>query len=74
MKLLARIIAVADVAAVAYVEKVLMAGHTLPKELIVVGLVFALPIWVILLVAWLRGRAPSAPAPRSGGYLPRGGQ
>ncbi len=84
MKLTHLVIA-ADVAAVAYVEKVLTAGHrataghpavppATPKELIIVGLVFALPTLLILLVAWLRGRgtATPAPAPRSG-YPFRGG-
>lgn len=77
---LSHLVIAADAAAVIYVEKVLIAGHKAtpghpavapagPKELIIVGLIFALPALLILLTAWLRGRAPAAPpAPRRPGY------
>jgi len=75
---LTAIIAVADIAVVAYVEKVLIAGHAAtaghravppahPAELVVAGLVFGLPALIILLAAWLRGRGTAqaaTPAPR----------
>jgi hypothetical protein len=82
LNLITGIIAAADVAVVAYVEKGLMAGHqavaghpAVPpatlRELIVTGLVFALPVLLILLVAVLRGRgtaqAAAAAATRSPG-------
>lgn len=86
MGLITGIIVAADVAAVAYVEKGLIAGHratvghpavppAAPRELIVVGLVFALPTLIVLLVAWLRSRGPSvpaAPAPRPSSPFGRG--
>jgi hypothetical protein len=79
---LSHLIVAADVAAVAYVEKVLAAGHkataghlavapAAPKELIIVGLIFALPALLILLAGWLRQRGTAAAAPaaqRSVGY------
>ena len=85
MKSIASLIIVADAAAVIYVEKVLIAGHkaaaghpavppAAPKELIIVGLIFALPALLILLVAWLRGRGTAtspAPAPRYSSFGPR---
>jgi hypothetical protein len=74
---LTSIIIVADVAVVAYVEKGLIAGHAAtaghhavppahPAQLVLIGLVFALPTLLILLGYWLRGRstAPAATAPR----------
>jgi hypothetical protein len=63
LKFIATIIAVADIAAVAWVEKGLMAVHTPMRELIGVGLVFASPVLGILLFAWLlRARAARAAA------------
>lgn len=76
------VVAVIDVAVVAYVEKVLIAGHkataghpavlpAAPKELVIVGLIFALPALLVILVAWLRGRGATVPAEstsRLGGY------
>ena len=74
---LTSIIIVADVAVVAYVEKGLIAVHAAtaghhavppahPAQLVLIGLVFALPTLLILLGYWLRGRstAPAATAPR----------
>lgn len=64
---LSHLVIAADVAAVAYVEKVLIAGHkataghpAVPPahltQLVVVGVIFALPALLILLAGWLRGR------------------
>lgn len=77
MKLSAVIIA-ADAAAVTYVEKVLMTGHKAtaghpavlpagPRELVVVGLVFAMPMLFLFFMALLRSRGTAqaaAPRPR----------
>jgi hypothetical protein len=79
---LAAIITLADVAVVAYVEKGLIAGHKAtvghpailpahPAQLVIVGLVFALPALLILLVAWLRGQGNAkadVAAPRQRAY------
>jgi hypothetical protein len=77
VKLVPAVIIAADVAVVTYVEKVLMAGRkaaaghpavppAAPKELIIVGLVFALPALILILAALLRSRgtAQAAPQPR----------
>jgi len=78
---LSHLVIAADVAVVAYVEKGLMAGHKAtaghpavlpahPAQLVIVGLVFALPALLILLVTWLRGRSAAVPAApvRTSGY------
>lgn len=79
MKLARDLVIAADLAAVFYAEKTLMTPqsvhghlvHTAPKELIVVGLVFALPAILAVLVSWLRSRgtaASAAPSRPASGY------
>lgn len=66
VKLIPAVIIAADVAVVTYVEKVLLATHTPQKELIITGLVFALPVLILLLLSWLRGQGTAQAAPRPG--------
>lgn len=70
LKLARDLVIAVDLAVVVYVEKVLMTPHavhghltrTAPKELVIVGLIFALPAILAVVASRLRSRSTPAPA------------